>query len=95
MGLASPLVVLWSRHHMPVDGGTDSVIGTPAQPASNLALDRDNLYFAGTDGGLYRQARAGGAATKLASGAAQTVAVDDACVYWNDSAANALFTLAK
>ncbi len=82
-------------HRVPVNGGTSTIISDDAQPATNLAMDEQNVYFGASDGSLYRVPKSGGAAERLAGGAVQNVALDGTCVYWTDSAADTIFTLPK
>jgi hypothetical protein len=82
----------------PADGGATTIVtGSDSHPPTtvdSLALDASNVYYGGADG-LYRISRNGGVPERLAAGAVNAVAVDDACVYWGDDTAKAVFALRK
>ena len=77
-----------------MNGGTNAIISDDARPTTNLAMDEQNVYFGASDG-LYRVAKVGGAAERLADGAVQNVAIDGTCVYWADTDTYTIFTLPK
>ena len=80
-------------YHVPAEGGAEAVV-SGAAPSTNLALDEHSLYF-GDAQGLRRLARSDRTVATLVAGEVSNVAVDDACVYWTDTAALTVFTLPK
>ena len=67
--------------------GPGTTLVTDQFGASGIAVDADYMYWSNGEGGgaVQRVPKAGGATETVVEGAADSLAVDDASVYWTDS----------
>lgn len=87
---------LTEQYRVPVNGGggaerlTESVDGVFV-----MKMDARSVYMATSGGQLYRRDRASKKISLLTAGNAADLAIDEQCLYWNDPAAHAVYTLEK